>query len=177
MKKLFSMLLALLLLTLPALAEAHDFSPFDHVTGWAGGSRYMYYEFPDISLYLPADWDGLFTVEQTEKGISFYQTASYEKFAEKDLPGGGFLFELCASEGLDYKDLPRFEYLGYSDNAKLHFYLVLPTDYPAYPEEEIMSEYNHMAEEIQPVVVEMAKIRRSMEFYTDGIESTDAGMS
>ena len=36
---------------------------------------------------------------------------------------------------------------------------------------------NHMAEEIQPGVVEMAKIRRSMDFYTEGIESTDAGMS
>ncbi len=177
MKKTFAILLAVVLLVLPALAETHDFSPYDHSVGWAGGSRYMVYDFPDICLYLPADWDGLFTDVQTDKGISFYQTASYEKFAEKDLPGGGFLFELCASEGLEFKDLPRFEYLGYSDNAKLHFYLVLPTDYPAYPEEDIMAEYNHMAEEIQPVVVEMARISRNMDYYTEGVESTDMGKS
>ncbi|MBR0367775.1 MAG: hypothetical protein IJH86_05205 [Clostridia bacterium] len=174
MKKLLSTLLALLLvLSAVCLAEADAFSTFDHVVGSAGGGRYEYYDFPDISLLIPEDWKGLYTVEQREDSISFYQTASYEKFAEKGLPGGGFLFELAACEGLEYQQLPAYKYLGYSENAKLNFYLRLPSDYPAYPEEEIMAEYNRMAEAIQPVVAEKARIRKSGHFYPGDVEIED----
>ena len=165
--KRFVALALVLLLALPALclAEVGEFSTFDHIVGSAGGGRFAYYDFPDISLLIPEDWQDLYTVEQREDSISFYQTASYDKFAEKGIPGGGFLFELSACEGLEYQELPAFAYLGYSENAGLHFYLRLPSDYPAYPEEAIMAEYNRMAEEIQPVVVEKAKIRKSSHYY------------
>ena len=177
MKKLFSILLVALMLVAPAFAETHDFSPYDHTHGSAGGSRYLYYEFPDILIYLPGDWEGKITVEQTENGVAFYQTASLEKYLEEGVPGGGFLFMLCASENEDFRELPEYADLGYSENAGLHFYLSLPSDYPAYLEDDIRAEYDAMSAEIEPVVVEMAKIRQSMEFYTDGIESTDMGMS
>lgn len=167
MKKLFSILL-LLLLTLVGptlcLAEEPSFSTFDYVTGSAGGGRFIYYEFPDISLYLPESWKDLYTVEERSDSISFYQTASYDKFVEKGIPGGGFLFELAACEGLEYQHLPAYKYLGYSENAGLNFYLRLPSDYPAYPEEGIMAYYNEMAEDVESIA-EMAEIGKSSHYY------------
>ena len=177
MKKLLSTLLALLLvLSAVCLAEADTFSTFDHVVGSAGGGRYEYYDFPDISLLIPEDWKGLYTVEQREDSISFYQTASYEKFAEKGLPGGGFLFELAACEGLEYQQLPAYKYLGYSENAGLHFYLTLPPEYTACLEDDVMADYEDMAGSLE-TIIEMVRIAPSLSFYTDGLESTDAGMS
>ena len=158
MKHIVAILLVLLL-ALPCVAE-QAFSPYDYVTGSAGGGRYLYYDFPDISLYLPASWEGRFTVVRDEFGLTFY----------------GFLFRLCASEDEDYQDLPACAYLGYSENAGLHFYLTLPPEYTAYQEESIMADYNDMAEDLE-TVIEMARIAPSLSFYTDDLVSTDAGMS
>ena len=164
MKRVVSILIVFLLTVLPALAEP-SFSTFDYVTGWAGGGRFIYYDFPDVTLNLPAEWENSFTVKQDEFGIAFYQTASYEKFQEEGLDGGGFLFRLCASEDESFKDLLTYEYLGYSENAGLHFYLTLPPEYTAYPDEAIMAEYNEMAEQINAVVVEKARVAPNMSFY------------
>ena len=177
MKRLLTLILVLsLLAALPAVAE-QSFSTFDFVTGSAGGGRFLYYDFPDISLYLPASWEGLYTMEQGEHGVSFYQTSSLEKWAEKGFPDGGFLFELCASEDESYQQLPAYKYLGYSENVGLHFYLLVPSDYPAYMEDEaIRAEYDAMMADID-TIAEMARIAPSLMFYTDNLESTDAGMS
>jgi len=175
MKRVFVFLL-LLLTALPALAD-ESFSPYDHHIMYTANGHYIVYDFPDIMLYIPIEWQEIVTVEQTEDGISFYQTASKEKWAEEGFRHGGFLFELCASADEAFRDLPACEYLGYSDNAGLHFYLVVPSDYPAYVEDEaIRTEYDSMSAQIGEIV-EMARISRSMHFYTEGIESTDAGMS
>lgn len=174
MKHIVAILLVLLL-AVPCVAE-QAFSPYDYVTGSAGGGRYLYYDFPDISLCLPASWEGRFTVARDEFGLTFYHTASYEKFLEEGLEGGGFLFRLCASADEDYQDLLACAYLGYSENAGLHFYLTLPPEYTAYQEEAIMADYNDMAEDLE-TVIEMARIAPSLSFYTDDLVSTDAGMS
>ena len=120
MRRILSALLIILLLSLPAMAE-QSFSPYDYVTGSVGGGRYLYFDFPDISLYLPASWEGRFVVEQDDYGVAFYQTASYDKYLEDGLEGGGFLFRLGASEDESFRDLLAYEYLGYSENAGLHF--------------------------------------------------------
>ena len=164
MKRIVSILTALLLAVLPALAEP-SFSTFDHVIGRAGGGRFIFYDFPDVTLYLPAEWEGLFTVEQDETGAAFYHTASREKYLEEGFGGGGFLFKLCASADEGFRDLPAYADLGYSENAGLHFYLMLPSDYPAYPDEAIRAEYDEMAGQIQAVVVESASVAPNMSFY------------
>lgn len=175
MKRLIAILLVLIVAAVPALA-ASAFSTFDFVTGSAGGGRFLYYDFPDISLYLPADWEGLFTVEQSATGAAFYQTDSHEKYQAEGISGGGFLFELCASEDEGFRELPAYAYLGYSENAGLHFYLMLPSDYPAYPDDEATAGYDAMAGDID-AIVEMVHIAPSLSFYTDDIISTDVGMS
>ena len=175
MRRVISALLVMLLLSLPAMAE-HSFSPYDYVTGSAGGGRYLYYDFPDISLYLPVSWEGRFTVETDDYGVAFYQTASYEKYLEEGLEGGGFLFRLGASEDESFRDLLAYQYLGYSENAGLHFYLALPPEYTACLEDDVMADYEDMAGFLE-TIIEMVRIAPSLSFYTDGLESTDAGMS
>ncbi len=124
--KRFITLMLILLLTATAIAETNDFSPYDYVTGTSADGIFLCYEFPDISLCLPASWEGRFAVAPDEGGVAFYHTASHEKFLEEGLEDGGFLFRLCASEDEDFRDLPAYAYLGYSENAGLHFYLTLP---------------------------------------------------
>lgn len=133
--------------------------------------------FPDIMLYIPIEWEDAITVEQTDTGLAFFQTASYDKFLEDGLPKGGFLFKLRASEDEDFRELPEYEYIGFSENAGLHFYLSMPSDYQAYVyDDDIRAEYDAMNKQIAGIA-EMAKIHRSMHFYPEGIESTDPGMS
>ena len=166
----FIAILAVLLLLASASAEANDFSPYDFVTGSAGGGEFLFYDFPDISLLFPASWEGRFTVERDEFGVAFYHTASHDKFLEEGLEAGGFLFRLCASEDESFRDLPACAYLGYSDHAGLHFYLTLPPEYTAYQDEAIMADYDEMAGDVQ-FIIEAAQITPSMSFYgVDGPE-------
>ena len=175
MRRIFTMMLVILILSLPAIGE-QSFSPYDYVTGSAGGGRYLYYDFLDISLYLPVSWEGRFIVEQDDYGVAFYQIASYDKFMEEGLKGGGFLFRLGASKDESFRDLLAYQYLGYSENAGMHFYLTLPPEYTAYPETDVMEDYEDMAGSME-TIIEMVRIAPSLSFYTDGLESTDTGMS
>jgi len=177
MKRIISILVALLLAVLPALAEEAQFSTYDHAILHTVNGKYVVYEFPDITLFLPSEWEDTMTVEQKEDGITFYQTASLEKWAEKGFSNGGFLFELCASEDEGFRELPAYKDLGYCDHVGLFFYLVVPSDYPAYmDDEDIRAEYDAMSGRIDEVV-DMARFAPSMHFYTDDIVETDAGMS
>lgn len=177
MKRLTVLLAVLLLAVLPALAEAAAFTPYDWHVKYTANGQYVVYEFPDIMLFLPIEWEKAITVEQTETGAAFFQTASYDRFLEDGLPKGGFLFKLRASGDESFRDRPEYEYLGFSENANLHFYLSLPSDYQAYVYDDgIRAEYDAMHKQIGRIA-ETAKISKSMHFYTEGIEHTDPGMS
>ena len=156
--------------------KSGDFTPFDYHIKYTANGKSVIYEFPDIMLYLPIEWEDALTVKETGESTAFYQTASYEKFLEEKTEGGGFLFSLCASKDESFRELPAYKELGYSDNAGLWFYLSLPSDYPASLEEEIRAEYDAMSGQIDEIA-ESSKISESMHFYTDGIEWTDAGKS
>ena len=163
MKRIITVLLVILLFALPAMAE-QSFSPYDYVTGSAGGGRFIYYGFQDIALYLPSSWEGRFIAEEDDYGVAFYQAASYEKYKEEGLEDGGFLFRLGASEDESFRDLLAYSYLGFSENAGLHFYLTLPSEYTAYPEDDIMADYEEMAEDLE-TIIEMVRIAPNMSFY------------
>ena len=123
------------------------------------------------------EWEDAITVEQTDTGTAFFQTASYDKFLEDGLPKGGFLFKLRTSEDESFRERPEYEYIGFSENVNLHFYLSMPSDYQAYVYDPVIrAEYDEMHRQISQIA-EMAKISKSMYFYTDDIVSTDAGMS
>ncbi|MBR2571340.1 MAG: hypothetical protein IKE30_04350 [Clostridia bacterium] len=177
MKRIVSVLLILLFTALPLHAEQAAFSAFDFVCGHAG-SDWICYIFPDITLYMPLAWEGRITAVQDSSGVSFYQTASLEKYAEEGVEGGGFLFRLCASEDESFRDLPAYADLGYSENVGLHFYLTLPSDYPAYPgDEAVRAEYDEMAKETD-TIREDAEIGPNMSFYPpDGVPLDGNGLA
>ena len=174
MKRLITLLFVLLIAIMPAMAE---FTPYDYHIMYTANGNYVVYDFPDVMLYIPIEWEDAITVEQTDNGVAFFQTASYDKFLEDGLPKGGFLFKLRASEDESFRELPEYEYIGFSENAGLHFYLSMPSDYQAYVyDADIRAEYDAMNKQITRIA-EMAKIHKSMHFYTDDIVETDAGMS
>ena len=151
MKRLIALLLALVLFlfALPALAEPMSY--LDYTDDILEDGSPIYY-FPELSLRLPADWRGKVMALRHDGSTAFYQTASYEKYRAEGLDGGGFLFSLGCSVNGSFSQLPAFEYLGFSEESYLNYYLELPTDYPAYNEPAIRAEYDAMHAQIDYVV-------------------------
>jgi len=166
MKRLIASLVALmLLLALPALAE--PMSLLDYTDDITEDGCPIYY-FQELSLKLPAEWRGKVMAMPGEGGVSFYQTASYRKYEAEGIPGGGFLFLLGASVNASFSQMPAFRYLGFSEASVMNYYLLLPSDYPAYLEEDIQAEYDAMSGQIDYVV-------QNVEFYPGtGAEKADA---
>lgn len=155
MKRLIALMLVLLMLALPALAE--PMSALDYTDDILEDGSPIYY-FQEFSMNLPAGWRGKVMALPEENGVAFYQVASYEKYLEEGLEGGGFLFRLGASVNQSFSELPAFEYLGFSEDSAMNYYLELPSDYPAYNDEAIRAEYDALSQEIGEVV-------KSVEFY------------
>ena len=155
-------------------SDETSFSPYDYTIGETANEEYLTYTFPDVRLYIPMEWENRFVVETGQYGVSFYQKASYDKYLEEGKEHGGFLFRFSGSEDESFRDIPEHRYLGYSENAGLHFYLKLPSDYRAYNDPEIRADYDEMRRQID-LIAENAKIAASLNFYPG--ESTDAGMS
>ena len=65
MKRLITLLVVLLISIMPAMAE---FTPYDYHIMYTANGNYVVYDFPDIMLYLPIEWEDAITVEQTDTG-------------------------------------------------------------------------------------------------------------
>ena len=163
MKRLIALAIVLMLCIQPAFAEQDIFNYTDNVLE---DGNLIYY-FAELSLTLPADWQGKVMALQHENGVSFYQKASYEKYKAEGIDGGGFLFSLSASVNSDFTNLPSYEYLGFSEDSAMNYYLILPTDYPAYNEEAIRAEYDAMHADTDFVVSHAS-------FYADAQEPAPA---
>ena len=112
------------------------------------------YYFPELSLKLPAEWQGKVLVQREDRGTAFYHKASYQRYKEEEgIEGGGFLFSLGASVNASFSRLPAFEYLGFSEESVMNYYLELPSDYPAYLNDAaVRAEYDAMYAQIDEVV-------------------------
>ena len=148
MKRITAILLALMMFALSALAE--PMSLLDYTDDILEDGSPIYY-FPELSLKLPADWQGKVMAMPEAGRTAFYQIASYEKYRDEGIDGGGFLFALGASVNGSFSQLPAFRYLGFSEESSMNYYLELPSDYPAYFEDAIRAEYDAMAAQIDEV--------------------------
>ena len=148
MKRLLLLIIAVLLITVPAFADSR--TPYDYTDDILEDGRPIYY-FRDLSLTLPASWRGRVMALQDDHGTSFYQTASYQKYQAEGGNKGGFLFRLSASVNSDFTQLPAYKYLGFSESSVLNYYLKLPTDYRAYNDPDIRAEYDAMFNQIDDV--------------------------
>ena len=152
LKRLTALLVVLVLLVSPVYAASTTSgSYFDFTDDILEDGSLIYY-FQELSLQLPASWRGSVMALQDERGTSFYQKASYEKYKAEGMDKGGFLFSLGASVNQSFTQLPSFRYLGFSEDSCMNYYLQLPTDYPAYNEPDIREEYDQMIGEIDYVV-------------------------
>lgn len=145
MKRLIALVIALMLCAVCALAEPMSY--FDYTDDIAENGDLIYY-FPEMSIQLPAGWAGKVMPVVGENGTSFYQRASYDKYQQEGIDGGGFLFMLGARIDDSYTNLPEYAYIGQSADSGMNYYLMLPSDYPAYMgDEAIRAEYDAMAAE------------------------------
>ena len=172
MKKVVTLLLALLLFALPVSGEAMSW--WDYTDDILEDGRPIYY-FPELSLTLPAQWNGKVIVFTEDGGMAFYQKASYEKYREEGYEGGGFLFRLGASVNTSFSQLPSFRYLGFSEESAMNYYLELPSDYRAYNEEDIRAEYNAMFAQIDEIVAGASFYAGLTVEDGTGESSTDSG--
>lgn len=171
MKRIFALLIALVLIALPALAEPMSY--LDYTDDLLEDGSPIYY-FPELSLTLPADWNGKVMAMAEEGRTAFYQKASYEKYQAQGLDGGGFLFALGASVNQGFTELPAFEYIGFSEESALNYYLQLPSDYPAFMEDEaVRAEYDAMYAQID-FVVEHAEIYAETAGLIEAGDTTEA---
>ncbi len=93
----------------------------------------------DITITIPKDWEGKYFAKEFEdgSGISFFQTASYEKEE-----GMGYLCAFSMAEGPVY-EMAGERQLAYTDGEM--FYMAVPTDVTCYLEDEaITKEYGEM---------------------------------
>lgn len=138
MKRTFALILALIfclvLAAVPAMAEPE-----------------LVCYFEDVELHLPASWAGKLLMLPTATGATFYQKASYDRYMQDGLEGGGFLFSLGACVNNSYQELPSYIDLGLSERSAMHYYLQLPTDYPAYMQDDIRAEYDAMNAQIRGI--------------------------
>ena len=146
MKRILALALAMLIAcALPALA---DFGFREE--GQSDGSVICHFE--DFDLTLPAGWEDKALMVDGDDGLSFYHAASYMKYLEEDIEGGGFLFRLGASVNGSFSELPAFKYLGFSESSAMNYYMQLPSDYPAWMgDEAIRAEYDAMYAQIDAI--------------------------
>lgn len=104
----------------------------------------LIYRTEDVELHLPASWTDKILILPTITGATFYQKASYDRYMEEGIPGGGYLFSLGACVNNSYEELEHYIYLGLSENSAMHYFMELPSDYPAYMEDEIREEWDAM---------------------------------
>ncbi|MBR4083607.1 MAG: YARHG domain-containing protein [Lachnospiraceae bacterium] len=94
------------------------------------------YSWEEISVTIPEAWRDKYFVQETSRGLVFYQKASYEKET-----GYGQLCSIVRNENMF--DYPSAEVIGYTD--QYIYYILFPTDVTALPEDAgIKQEYSTM---------------------------------
>jgi hypothetical protein len=101
---------------------------------------------------MPASWGSQVTVIDEGDHVSFYHTASLEAWKVDGLDNGGYLFKLCLDPTQDFKNLPSFMDLGKTSEG--YFYLMFPTDFQAYADNErILEQYQTLYSELDYVKI------------------------
>ena len=103
-------------------------------------------------IVMPASWGSQVTVMDEGDHVSFYHTASLEAWKVDGLDNGGYLFKLCLDPTQDFKNLPSFMDLGKTSEG--YFYLMFPTDFQAYADNErILEQYQTLYSELDYVKI------------------------
>ena len=113
---------------------------------------YSYYFDQGVTVTMDEEWYRNTFVKISDEGAGFYHKASYDAY-EKEGYTGGWLFSIGASVNTDFEDAPSFEYIGFDEEEAMNYYVLFPTDYQAYAEDEsIRAEYDSLWEGVHDVV-------------------------
>lgn len=122
----------------------------------------LIYYFEEVAVVLPADWKGKFDVVTDGNSVTFYHKASHEKWQEKYGQDGGKLFTLSCSVNHDFSELPDFTYIGFSEQSVMNYFMIFPTDFQAYTEDE------SVAREFQQMNAEIDYVKQHAYMLSDG---------
>lgn len=95
------------------------------------------YTWEEVTVSLPASWEGCYTVKEREDGFSFYQTASYAQEC-------GFIWGLVRTQ----EPLEEGRQLAAFTDEGMLYYIILPFDVDCISEDEkVLGEYMRMCHE------------------------------
>ena len=110
------------------------------------GSLIYYFEEGSYPFLLTGRGNEIVT---TDNSAAFYHKASHEKWQEKYGEDGGKLFTLSCTINHDFSELPDFTYIGFSEDSVMNYFMIFPTDFQAYTEDEaVAAEFQQMNAEI-----------------------------
>lgn len=126
-----------------SLEETSESALFDYSTSYDANGDILI-EFKEVEITLPASWEGKYLIETSDNYASFYHLGSYEKW-EAEGSSGGWLFDICKSEYLDFLDAPSYRYV--DDTADGYYYIGYATDMQGYTDDEdVLNEFLSLTE-------------------------------
>lgn len=111
------------------------------------------YEFKEISVTIPTDWENKYDLVTSENSVSFYHTASrdgWTRHLNNGIESGGHLFTITLYQDYDFYTLPDFEIAGIGE---LGIYVtLLPTDVQGYYyDEEVWNEWTSLVDDLEEI--------------------------
>ena len=113
---------------------------------------YTYYFDQRVAVTVGEDWYQGTLLITDDSGATFYEKESYEKYAQDGIDGGGRLFTLGASVNTDFERYPSFRYIGFDEETVMNYFVVLPTDYQAYTEDDATEKYNALWAQVDDII-------------------------
>lgn len=89
------------------------------------------YTYEEITVTIPDAWKDKYYVKETQRGLSFFHKASYEK-----VEGYGQLCSIVRNDNMF--DYPSYKVIGYTD--QYIYYMLFPTDVTALPEDAMIKQ-------------------------------------
>ena len=150
-KRMLVLLTSICMLAAAGSAAAAGMEDYNDYPNEDGTYSYYFTE-QGVKVVLPEDWYENTFVDASISSATFYHKDSYDKYEEKGYEGGRlFTIGYCVND--DYKDLPSYTFLGYSEEQNVNYYVEYPTDVQAYMEDDaIRAEYEDLYAQVQDVV-------------------------
>ena len=122
----------------------------------SAADSYATYTYLDMTIAIPASWEGKYILEEVQDGFYFMQKASYEKEE-----GMGFLIGFYREENMIDQSMGAVQ-IAYT--PRYMYYAQQPTDVPYdYTDESIAKEYGEMAAEEETMI-------RSLQIAQDDVK-------
>lgn len=109
------------------------------------------YDFEEVVLKLPKDWEGKYEIEEQGDSAAFYHKASKEAGEKDGEESCGYIFSLNWSDNYDFaKNLPNYYLVG-SGKDKV-YYITVPGDLHGYHKnEELLNEWKKMSDDVTEI--------------------------